>query len=96
MGEAIRGEAIGIVPNWMNRGLYKSFYRLGKIFSETGEFDRQILNKLAKPEKLTKSNFWFFQLLYKVINIFYWDNLLKRSGAFDKRFVKPYKSEVTF
>ncbi|MEA2076292.1 MAG: NAD(P)H-dependent oxidoreductase [Euryarchaeota archaeon] len=90
MGEIIRGEAIGAVPGWMNKKLYKSFYELGKSFGKTGEFNEQIVRKLAKPERLTKFNFWVFKLLYDITSIIYWNKMLKENNAFEKRFDKPY------
>jgi len=90
MGEIIRGEAIGAVPGWMNKKLYKSFYELGKSFGKTGEFNEQIVRKLAKPERLTKFNFWGFKLLYDITSIIYWNKMLKENNAFEKRFDKPY------
>jgi len=90
MGEIIRGEAIGAVPGWMNKKLYKSFYELGKSLGKTGEFNEQIVRKLAKPERLTKFNFWVFKLLYNITSIIYWNKMLKENNAFEKRFDKPY------
>jgi multimeric flavodoxin WrbA len=90
MGEIIRGEAIGAVPGWMNKKLYKSFYELGKSFGKTGEFNEQIVRNLAKPERLTKFNFWVFKLLYDITSIIYWNKMLKENNAFEKRFDKPY------
>jgi len=88
-GTVIRGggEVIRVVPAWMNKKLFKSFYQLGKSFGETGEFDEQIVLKLAQPERLTKFSFWVFKL---VGERFYWDKMLKKNNAFEKRFAKPY------
>ena len=88
-GTVIRGgvEAIRAAPAWMNRKLFRSFYKLGKTFGETGEFDKQIVLKLARPERLTKFGFWVFKLLGHKL---YWNPLLKKNNAFKKRFDKPY------
>jgi len=90
MGEIIKGEAIGAVPGWMNKKLYRSFFELGKSFGETGEFNDQMVRKLAKPKRLTRCNVLFWKPLYKINNIVYWNKLLKENSAYKKRFNKPY------
>jgi multimeric flavodoxin WrbA len=94
MGEIVKGEAIGAVPGWINKNLYKSFYKLGKKFGTIGEFDEKIMQKLSKPERLTKFNSLFWKSLYKGINILYWNKLLKENNAFQKRFAKPYAKKT--
>jgi hypothetical protein len=88
-GTVIRGgvEGIRATPDRMNRQLFKSFYELGKAFGETGEFDKQIVFKLAQPERLTKFYFWIIRL---VTHKLYWDKILKENNAFEKRFARPY------
>ena len=88
-GTVIRGgvEGIRATPDRMNRKLFKSFYELGKAFGETGEFDKQIVFKLGQPERLTKFYFWIIRL---VTHKLYWDKILKKNKAFEKRFARPY------
>lgn len=87
-GTVVRGgvEGIRALPAKMTRKLFKSFYELGKSFGETGEFDEQIVRRLAQPERLTKFQFWVFKLLGHN----YWNSMLKKNNAFEKRFDKPY------
>lgn len=92
-GTVIKGgtEGIQVQPPLMTRKLFKSFYGLGKTFGKTGEFDKQIVLKLAKPERLTVLRLWTFRLLSKIgLTNFYWDNQLKKNNAYEKRFAKPY------
>jgi len=88
-GTVIRGgvEGIRATPDRMNRKLFKSFYELGKAFGETGEFDKQIVFKLGQPERLTKFYFWIIKLITHKL---YWDKMLKKNNAFEKRFARPY------
>ena len=92
-GTVIKGgtEGIQVQPPSMTRKLFKSFYELGKTFGKTGAFDKQIVLKLAKPERLTKFQLWAFRLLSKIgLTNFYWDSQLKKNNAYEKRFAKPY------
>ena len=81
------GEGIKSMPAWMNKSLFKSFYELGKTFGKTGELDKQIVLKLAKPERISKLNFWFLKLIGHNIM---WNSMLKKNNAFAKRFARPY------
>ena len=88
-GTIIKGgiEGIQSFPTGMNRSLFKSFFNLGTIFGATGRFDEKILRQLAKPEKLSKVQFKIFKYAGET---FYWNKLLKKNSAFEKRFDQPY------
>jgi hypothetical protein len=88
-GTVIRGggEGIRATPDRRNRKLFTSFYELGKAFGETGEFDKQIVFKLGQPERINKLYFWFAKF---ITHRRYWDKILKRNKAFEKRFARPY------
>ncbi len=81
-GESIRG-----TPELMNRGLYKAFYKLGVAFGKTGEFDKKMVANLAKPERYSKLKFWIIKTIGQKM---YWDPMLKKNNAYEKRFDKPY------
>ena len=70
-----------------SKKLYRTFYELGKTYSETGEFNKEIVLKLTQLEMLTKFQFWVFKL---VVHNLYWNPQLKKNNAFEKRFDKPY------
>jgi len=71
----------------MTKNLFKSFYELDKTFGKTGEFDEQIVHKLAQPLRMSKCRL----LLVKIgLPSFYWNSMLKKNNAFEKRFDKPY------
>ena len=88
-GTIIKGgvERIRMTSDWMNKKLFSSFYELGKTFGETGEFNKQIVLKLGQPERITKFNFLFMKILGHSL---YWNPLLKKNNAFEKRFARPY------
>jgi multimeric flavodoxin WrbA len=93
MGTIIRGtgEMVKAAPPMMNRGVYKSFHKLGEAFGRTGEFDRKKLTNLARPERCSKLR---YHILRTLVHRMYWDVLLKKNNAFEKRFDKPYAVEV--
>ena len=98
LGTVIKGHANRIEeqPGWMTKKVFKSFYKLGKTFGETGEFDDRIVLELAKPEKLPLFQLWIFRLILKTpLANLNWDKLLKENDAYEKRFNKPYMGEKT-
>jgi len=88
-GTVTRGGVEGVQgqPSLMTRKLFKSFYELGKAFGQTGEFDEQMIRNLAQPERLSRFRFWIFRLAGHHL---YWNPMLKKNKAFEKRFAKPY------
>lgn len=95
LGTVIRGgvEGIQIMPDWMTGKLFGSFQALGRYFAENGQFDPDIKEKLARPYKLSalqKLGFRIFKLLG--FSNFYWNSNLKKHGAYEKRFDRPYAS----
>ena len=89
MGTIIKGgvEGVQAKPVRMNKKLFNSFYQIGKIFGETGKFDKEIVDRLAQPERYSKFYLWLFKLFGK---FWYWDTMLKKNNAYEKRFAKPY------
>jgi len=75
----------------MTRKTFGLFTELGKGFAQTGEYDQEIIDKLAWPMHLSGSRLFFYKLMGKIgIANFYWDNQLKQNKAFDQRFARPY------
>ena len=89
MGTIIKGgvEGVQAKPVRMNKKLFNSFYQIGKIFGETGKFDEEIIDRLVQPERYSKFYLWLFKLFGK---FWYWDTMLKKNNAYEKRFAKPY------
>jgi NAD(P)H-dependent FMN reductase len=88
-GTVTRGgvEGIRTLPERMNRKLFNSFYQLGETYGKTGEFDKQIVLKLKQPEKINKRQFFVMKFFGHSL---YWNPMLKKNKAFDKRFARPY------
>lgn len=93
LGTAARCGAAGtsMVPNFMNRKLFKDLEKLGSYFQETGTFHRETVQKLAKPYKLTKSQCRFNQFLCKTgVDHIMWNKMLRENNAFENRFDRPF------
>ena len=80
-----------MMPEKMNQKLFKSLIDLGKYFDETRTFNKDIVDKFAKPYRLSKVQSGFMTFLYKVgIGNFIWNQMLKSNDALEKRFDKPF------
>ena len=59
---------------------------LGREFGTRGHLDPQSLEALAGVERLSS---WILGLVGWASRVFYWDRILKKNGAFDRRFDRP-------
>ncbi|HUU28756.1 MAG TPA: hypothetical protein VM123_13170 [archaeon] len=94
LGTVIKGGCEGIQsqPERFNRKLFSSFYELGRIFGLSGVFDQKIVSRLARPVQYSALGLLAGKLFAKIGEIMYWDRMLKKNGAYEKRFAKPYAS----
>lgn len=84
-GKVLNSRGVGGISDV--KRLNDKFFRLGVAFGKTGELDKEIINQLAQPEKLSKFDFW----LYKSIgHNLYWNNLLTKNNAYENRYDRPY------
>ena len=85
-------EGIQVKPPLMNKKLLGSFHELGRIFGQTGKFDRYIIEELKKPMHLSKSIQFLSPLLKRtgLLNL-YWTVQLKQNKAYEKRYDRPYE-----
>jgi NAD(P)H-dependent FMN reductase len=92
IGTVIRGSVEGIraMPEFINKKLFRMFYELGKTYGETGKFDEQLVRQLAGPEKWSRFR---FRINSALTNKIYWNPMLKKNQAFEKRFDRPYEVE---
>lgn len=92
-GTLVKGgiEGIQIKPDWMRRQTLNLFCEAGRTFGQSGQFSPELLEKIAKPEKLNRMGLLIMKFLQKLgMMNFYWDRQLKRNHAFEKRFAQPY------
>ena len=92
-GTAVRGgiEGIRSMPPYMTKKVFNLFYRLGKNFGATGQFDPAIVKKVAGREQFSNAA----KITVKIMSVLklsdiIWNSLLKKNNAFDRRYAKPY------
>lgn len=93
LGTVIKGgvEGIQIMPPAMTKKLYSQFETLGDYFAQHTAFDPILVKEFRKPYTFSKMHVGIFNLLSKTgITNFYWNSHLKKNGAFEKRFDRPY------
>jgi len=93
VGTIVRGGGEGIkdMPPIMTKGVFKSFHELGSIFGDTGIFDEKLMHRLAKRDRFSP----LAKLLLTILGAIGfldagWNNQLKKNGAYEKRYDKPY------
>ncbi len=79
-------------PRWMSRPLYRRFNALGLTFGQTGELDPKILAQLASPERFSAAA----RLMIRLMSLTPlprrdWDRELKKNGAYERSFARPYE-----
>jgi NAD(P)H-dependent FMN reductase len=81
------GEGIRLRPANAQRKLFELFNGLGASLAFDGHFKPEILEKLAGREELSRIS---KQVMKMGFSNFYWDYMLKKNNAFEKRFDAPY------
>jgi len=92
-GAAIRGnsEGLRLMPPQMTAKVRALFARLGRSLVEEGRFDADAVRRLARPRRLG----FFTRLLLVLLKPTgltdsYWRSMLRKHGAWDRRFDRPY------
>jgi len=93
-GTIIKGgcEGVRMMPEKMNQKLFDRLFEMGEDLARQGRFEPDKLNKLAQPERYPRILAPLFKLLLKLpITQSYWTNQLKRNGAYEDRFARPFE-----
>jgi hypothetical protein len=85
------GEGVRLMPPEANQSLFEGLQALGAGLAREGRLDPQILARIAAPE-------FYPAILGPVFRIFlrlpdahsYFDNMLKKNGAYGRRFARPF------
>jgi NAD(P)H-dependent FMN reductase len=94
VGGAIKGGSEGyrMMPPAMTKKVHGLFTRLGESLAIDGRFDEQTVTRLARPRRLNL----FTRIVYRLLTPtglpnFYWNMMLKKHGAWQRRFDRPYE-----
>ncbi|MDP3386334.1 MAG: NAD(P)H-dependent oxidoreductase [Eubacteriales bacterium] len=94
LGTVVRGGSSGtsMMPDKMNKKLFKQMQILGEHFEKEGSFNIEIMNEMAKLIELSKGKSRVFQFLSKIGigDSIFWNQMLKKNNAMDKVFDKPF------
>jgi multimeric flavodoxin WrbA len=85
------GEGTNVMPPEMTRSLFTNLQILGANIADKGQFDPDILEAIAKPERYSILLWPFFMVFLRLpVAHTYFDNMLKRNGAYAERFARPF------
>jgi multimeric flavodoxin WrbA len=96
VGAAIKGgsEGLKIMPDGMTRRTRERFEAIGRGLVRDGIFDPEAVLKLARPRRINLVGRILLTVLAPTnLPNFYWNMQLKRHGAWDHRFDRPYAKE---
>jgi len=91
LGTIIKGGTDGLARSPKRyKKILKAVYAIGSTFGTSGAFDKTLIERLAKPEHLGLGTKILMRLMVPVINKYYWTAQLKKNGAIDTCFARPY------
>ena len=97
LGTVIKGGSAGIhmMPEQMNKKLFKQLRILGEHFELNGSFHMEITKELAKPNKLSKGKSRLMQFAggLGLGDSMFWNMMLKKNNALGRKFDKPFDRE---
>ncbi len=85
------GEGVRIMPPEMTQGLFDDLHALGAGLRRDGHLDAKVLAHIASPERYPLYLWPVFQIFLRLpIAHSYFDNMLKKNGAYEWRFARPF------
>lgn len=94
LGTVIKGGSAGtaMMPEKMNKKLFEHLYLLGEYYGRNSTFDVEVINELAKLNRLSKGRSMLLQLLSRVGlgDSLFWNIQLKKNNALHKKFDQPF------
>jgi multimeric flavodoxin WrbA len=93
LGTIVRGsgEGVRVMPPAATRPLFESLQALGAGFARNGRLDPALLARIAQPERFPLVLWPVFQVFLRLpLAHSYFDGMLKKNGAFDRRFARPF------
>jgi multimeric flavodoxin WrbA len=93
LGTIVRGngEGVRIMPPEMTQDLFANLQTLGAGLAREGRLAPEILAKIAAPERYPFYLGPIFQVFLRLpIAHSYFDGMLKKNGAYERRFARPF------
>ncbi len=85
------GEGVRVMPPEMTRGLFENLQVLGAGFAREGRLDSEVLARIASPERYPAYLGPVFKVFLRLpIAHSYFDGMLKKNGAYEQRFARPF------
>ena len=84
------GEGVRQMPPEANRGLFEKLQALGAGFARSGRLDPAVLASIAQPERFPRYLGPVFRVFLRLPAAHsYFDGMLKKNGAYERRFDRP-------
>jgi hypothetical protein len=85
------GEGVRLMPAQANRPLFEGLQALGAGLARDGRLDAKIVACIAQPERFPAYLGPVFQVFVRLpMAHAYFDEMLKKNGAFERRFAQPF------
>jgi multimeric flavodoxin WrbA len=85
------GEPVRMMSPEMNRSLFEKLQALGAGLAKDGRLEPKILRSVAHPERFPAILDPVFRVFVRLpVAHFYFDSMLKKNGAYEKRFARPF------
>lgn len=99
LGTVTRGGSAGtyMMPEKMNKKLFNQLNMLGEHYETNGSFNIEIMRELAIINKLSKGKSIFLQFLNRLSlgDSMFWNMMLKKNNALDRKFDKPFADKLS-
>ena len=96
LGTIVKGNGEGVrqMPPEATHGLFENLQALGAGLAREGRLDPAVLERLARPERFPGYLWPFFQVFLRLpVAHSYFDSMLKKNGAYERRFARPFAGE---
>ena len=88
------GEGVRIMPPEATQGLFSNLQAIGASLAESGRFDPIALKAIAHPEKFPGILGPIFRVFLRLpVAHSYFDSMLKKNGAYEQRFARPFTGQ---
>jgi len=85
------GEGVRLMPPKATHSLFENLQSLGAGFAKEGELDPAVLARIAQPERFPLYLWPVFQVFLRLpVAHSYFDGMLKKNDAFERRFARPF------